>query len=420
MVRDKGSSDRVDARIDARRDDPAGRRTGPRGAEGTRGRRRGRHPVATFAGRGLHHYRQRGRSRVASPEDVGNCCSRTAPTTLAERLASPPTSGRCDPDHGRRRVPRDRAVASLRPLDAVDRCRNTARYWLGSHDIDAATCTIAMSTRGRPSLICALRRLRRGPIRSRRDDLPRAPTTSLRCRARCLGRILRPSRSTHLHRRPRFQRRRSRRAITSTADLGAASVGAVGVVGSIARWAPSRAADARRSAHPIGPKPGSGARGTRRPAWARPTRTRPTTPFLMLREVAALGGDKMELARHIEATAIKVLEDEADGVSIRTWSSTRASYGPLRHPARAVAHVRRQPRHRWCAHPRAGGRQPVIRPSAYVGPPLRSRSRPSDLSRAAGAVSRPGNRARRGRSESRELLVDGLLGRDEPASVHQR
>ena len=95
---------------------------------------------------------------------------------------------------------------------------------------------------------------------------------------------------------------------------------------------------------------------------------------LMLREVAdSLGGDKMELARHIEATAVKVLEELKPGRRLYTnvefyagivmdrCGIPRELFTPTFAASRVIG---------WCAHilEQAADNR-LIRPSAqYVGP----------------------------------------------------
>ena len=96
---------------------------------------------------------------------------------------------------------------------------------------------------------------------------------------------------------------------------------------------------------------------------------------LMLREVAEqLGGDKMELARHIEATAIEVLDELKPGRRLYTnvefyagivmdrCGIPRELFTPTFAASRVIG---------WCAHilEQAADNR-LIRPSAqYVGPP---------------------------------------------------
>ena len=97
---------------------------------------------------------------------------------------------------------------------------------------------------------------------------------------------------------------------------------------------------------------------------------------LMLREVAdGLGGDKMELARHIEATAVRgARRAEAGPPALHERRVLRGHRdGPVRHPAASCSRPTFAASRMigWCTHilEQAADNR-LIRPSAqYVGPP---------------------------------------------------
>ena len=170
------------------------------------------------------------------------------------------------------------------------------------------------------------------------------------------------------------------RVITSTgADLGAAVVGAIGALRSAARRrAEPRAADARRDRHARRAEPWLRAaveRGDRLMGFGHRVYKTDDPRSLMLREVAdSLGGDKMDLARHIEATAVKVLDELKPGRRLYTnvefyagivmdrCGIPRELFTPTFAASRVIG---------WCAHilEQAADNR-LIRPSAqYVGPP---------------------------------------------------
>ena len=160
------------------------------------------------------------------------------------------------------------------------------------------------------------------------------------------------------------------RVITSTgADLGAAVVGGIGALsGPLHGGAPSRALqmlDEIGTADRAEPWLRDAVeRGDRLMGFGHRVYKTDDPRSLMLRDVAdELGGEKMEIARHIEATAIRVLDELKPGPQAvhERRVLRRHRDGPLRRPTRAVhADVRGEPRDRLVhAHPRAGGRQPA-------------------------------------------------------------
>ena len=172
------------------------------------------------------------------------------------------------------------------------------------------------------------------------------------------------------------------RVITSTgADLGAAVVGAIGALsGPLHGGAPSRAlADARRDRHrSTTPSRGCAPRSSAATgSWASATASYKTDDprSLMLRDVAEqLGGDKMELGRHIERTAIEVLDELKPGRRLYTnvefyagivmdrCGMPRELFTPTFASSRVIG---------WCTHVlEQAADNRLIRPSAqYVGPP---------------------------------------------------
>jgi citrate synthase len=171
------------------------------------------------------------------------------------------------------------------------------------------------------------------------------------------------------------------RVITSTgADLGAAVVGAIGALsGPLHGGAPSRALQMLEE---IGTADRAEAwlraaveRGDRLMGFGHRVYKTDDPRSLMLREVAdSLGGDKMELARHIEATAVRVLDELKPGRRLYTNVEFYAGivmdrcgippelFTPTFSASRTIG---------WCAHilEQAADNR-LIRPSAqYVGPP---------------------------------------------------
>jgi len=170
------------------------------------------------------------------------------------------------------------------------------------------------------------------------------------------------------------------RVITSTgADLGAAVVGAIGALsGPLHGGAPSRALDMLDQ---IGTPDRAEAwlraaveRGDRLMGFGHRVYKTDDPRSLMLREVAeSLGGEKMELARHIETTAIDVLAELKPGRKLYTnvefyagivmdsCGVPRELFTPTFASSRAIG---------WCAHilEQAADNR-LIRPSAhYRGP----------------------------------------------------
>ncbi|HEX5615032.1 MAG TPA: citrate synthase/methylcitrate synthase [Acidimicrobiia bacterium] len=171
------------------------------------------------------------------------------------------------------------------------------------------------------------------------------------------------------------------RVITSTgADLGAAVVGAIGALsGPLHGGAPSRAlAMLDEIGTPENAEPWLRAaveRGDRLMGFGHRVYKTDDPRSLMLRDVAdALGGEKMELARHIEATAIKVLDELKPGRKLYTnvefyagivmdsCGIPRELFTPTFASSRVIG---------WCAHVlEQAADNRLIRPSAhYVGPP---------------------------------------------------
>ncbi len=276
------------------------------------------------------------------------------------------------------------------PLDALRTALSQYGAALGfrpSHDIDAATLRDnAMSTCAVvPTLICALWRLRRGldPI-APRDDLAYAANYLYMMRgevpvaehAAAVEKYL-ISTVDHGFNASTF----TARVITSTgADLGAAVVGAIGALsGPLHGGAPSRAL---QMLDEIGTADraelwlrAAVERGDRLMGFGHRVYKTDDPRSLMLREVAdSLGGDKMQLARHIEATAVKVLDELKPGRRLYTnvefyagivmdsCGIARELFTPTFAASRAIG---------WCAHilEQAADNR-LIRPSAqYVGPP---------------------------------------------------
>jgi citrate synthase len=170
------------------------------------------------------------------------------------------------------------------------------------------------------------------------------------------------------------------RVITSTgADLGAAVVGAIGALsGPLHGGAPSRALamlDAIGSADNAEPWLRAAVeRGDRLMGFGHRVYKTDDPRSLMLREVAdSLGGEKMELARCIEATAIRVLDELKPGRKLYTnvefyagivmdsCGIPRELFTPTFASSRVIG---------WCAHVlEQAADNRLIRPSAhYVGP----------------------------------------------------
>jgi citrate synthase len=346
---------------------------------------------------GFYHYRQYSAVDLARSrpiEDVWQLLfDGRLPATLTEREAF---AAEIRP---RRAIPA--AVADVLPAIAhagevfipFDALRTAVSQYgaaLGfraSHDIDAAELRDnAMSTCAVfPTLICALWRHRQGlePV-APRDDLAYAanylymmqgevPTTE---HAAAVEKYL-ISTVDHGFNASTF----TARVITSTgADLGAAVVGGIGALsGPLHGGAPSRAL---QMLDEIGTADRAEAwlrnaveRGDRLMGFGHRVYKTDDPRSLMLREVAdSLGGDKMELARHIEATAVRVLEELKPGRRLYTnvefyagivmdrCGIPRELFTPTFGASRVIG---------WCAHilEQAADNR-LIRPSAqYVGPP---------------------------------------------------
>ena len=346
---------------------------------------------------GFYHYRQYSAVDLAKSrpiEDVWQLLFEgRLPSTLAEReaFAADIRPRRVIPTAVADVLPEiARAGEMFVPLDAVRTAVSQYGAALGfraSHDIDAATLhDNAMSTCAVvPSLICALWRLRRGldPV-APRDDLAYAanylymmqgdvPTAE---HSAAVEKYL-ISTVDHGFNASTF----TARVITSTgADLGAAVVGAIGALsGPLHGGAPSRAL---QMLDEIGTPDRAEAwlraaveRGDRLMGFGHRVYKTDDPRSLMLREVAdSLGGDKMDLARHIEATAIKVLDEMKPGRRLYTnvefyagivmdrCGIPRELFTPTFAASRVIG---------WCAHVlEQAADNRLIRPSAqYVGPP---------------------------------------------------
>ena len=256
-----------------------------------------------------------------------------------------------------------------------------------SHDVDDATLRDnAMSTCAvTPTLVCALWRLRQGLD-------PIAPHPDLAYAANYLymmtGEIPAPEHAAgvekylistidHGFNASTF----TARVITSTgADLAAAVVGAIGALsGPLHGGAPSRALQMLDEiGTPDRAEPWLRAaveRGDRLMGFGHRVYKTDDPRSLMLREVAeSLGGDKMDLARHIETTAVKVLDELKPGRRLYTnvefyagivmdrCGIPRELFTPTFGASRTIG---------WCTHilEQAADNR-LIRPSAqYVGPP---------------------------------------------------
>jgi len=346
---------------------------------------------------GFYHYRQYSAVDLAKTrplEDVWQLLFEGAlPTTAAERerFAADIRPRRGIPPAVADVLP---AIASAGdvfvPLDALRTAVSQYGAALGfrpSHDIDAAelrenamsTCAVV------PGLICALWRLRNGlePI-APRDDLAYAANYLYMMQ----GEVPSPEHAAavekylistvdHGFNASTF----TARVITSTgADLGAAVVGAIGALsGPLHGGAPSRALQMLDEiGTPDRAEPwlrSAVERGDRLMGFGHRVYKTDDPRSLMLREVAdSLGGDKMELARHIESTAIRVLDELKPGRRLYTnvefyagivmdrCGIPRALFTPTFAASRVIG---------WCAHVlEQAADNRLIRPSAqYVGPP---------------------------------------------------
>jgi citrate synthase len=171
------------------------------------------------------------------------------------------------------------------------------------------------------------------------------------------------------------------RVITSTgADLGSAIVGAIGALsGPLHGGAPSRAL---QMLDEIGTADRAEAwlrsaveRGDRLMGFGHRVYKTDDPRSLLLRDVAdSLGGEKMELARHIESTAVRVLDEMKPGRRLYTnvefyagivmdrCGLPREMFTPTFACSRVIG---------WCAHVlEQAADNRLIRPSAhYSGPP---------------------------------------------------
>jgi citrate synthase len=346
---------------------------------------------------GFYHYRQYNAVDLAKTrpiEDVWQLLFEgELPTTLARReaFAAEIRPRRVIPATVAEVLPAiARAGEVFIPLDALRTAVSQYGAALGfraSHDIDAeelrdnamSTCAVV------PSLICALWRLRQGlePV-APRDDLAYAANYLYMMQ----GEVPTPEHAAavekylistvdHGFNASTF----TARVITSTgADLGAAVVGGIGALsGPLHGGAPSRALQMLDEiGTPERAEPWLRAaveRGDRLMGFGHRVYKTDDPRSLMLREVAdSLGGDKMELARHIEATAVRVLDELKPGRRLYTnvefyagivmdrCGIPRELFTPTFAASRVIG---------WCAHilEQAADNR-LIRPSAqYVGPP---------------------------------------------------
>ncbi|HWS44253.1 MAG TPA: citrate synthase/methylcitrate synthase [Acidimicrobiia bacterium] len=346
---------------------------------------------------GFYHYRQYSAVDLAQSrpiEDVWQLLFRgQLPSTRAEREAFAADI------RGRRAIPPAvvdvlpaiaRAGDTFVPLDALRTALSQYGAALGfrpSHDVDGATLyDNAMSTCAVvPTLICALWRLRRGlePVEPR-DDLGFAAnylymSTGVEpspAHARAVEQYMILT-IDHGFNASTF----TARVITSTgADLGAAVVGAIGALsGPLHGGAPSRALQMLDEiGTPERAEPwlrDAVERGDRLMGFGHRVYKTDDPRSLMLRDVAdSLGGDAMDLARHIESTAIKVLDELKPGRRLYTnvefyagivmdrCGIPRELFTPTFAASRVIG---------WCAHVlEQAADNRLIRPSAqYVGPP---------------------------------------------------
>jgi citrate synthase len=346
---------------------------------------------------GFYHYRQYSAIDLALGrplEDVWQLMFEGAlPTTVAEREAFGARTRplRRIPDAVRDVLPAiARAGDEFVPLDGLRTAVSQYGAALGfraSLDIGRdtlyenalSTCAVV------PTLITALWRLRNGlePVEPR-DDLAYAANYLYMMH----GEVPKPEHAAgvekymistidHGFNASTF----TARVITSTgADLGAAVVGAIGALsGPLHGGAPSRALhmlDEIGSADRAEPwLRDAVARGDRLMGFGHRVYKTDDPRSVMLRDVAdELGGEKMELARHIEATAIKVLDELKPGRRLYTnvefyagivmdsCGVPRELFTPTFAASRVIG---------WCTHilEQAADNR-LIRPSAhYSGPP---------------------------------------------------
>ncbi len=346
---------------------------------------------------GFYHYRQYSAvdlARTRPIEDVWMLMfDGRLPATLGERqqFAAQVGARRAIPERVADVLPAiARAGDTFVPLDALRTAVSqfaAALDFRPSHDVDhdtlydnaLATCAVV------PTLVCALWRLRQGlePI-APRDDLAYAANYLYMMQgseppaefAAAVEKYL-ISTIDHGFNASTF----TARVITSTgADLGAAVVGAIGALsGPLHGGAPSRAL---QMLDEIGTHDRAEAwlraaveRGDRLMGFGHRVYKTDDPRSLMLREVAeSLGGDKMDLARHIEATAVRVLDELKPGRRLYTnvefyagivmdrCGIPRELFTPTFAASRVIG---------WCAHilEQAADNR-LIRPSAqYVGDP---------------------------------------------------
>jgi citrate synthase len=346
---------------------------------------------------GFYHYRQYSAIDLAQRRPLEDVWQLMFEGKLPETTAAREAFGA--QIRARRRIPdavRDvlpaiaRAGDEFVPLDALRTAVSqfgAALNFRPSHDIDHATLyENAMATCAVvPTLITALWRLRKGeePVEPR-DDLSYAANYLYMMHgevpaAEHAAGVEKYLISTidHGFNASTF----TARVITSTgADLVAAVVGAIGALsGPLHGGAPSRALqmlDEIGTADRAEPWLRDAVeRGDRLMGFGHRVYKTDDPRSLMLRDVAdGLGGDKMELARHIEATAIKVLDELKPGRRLYTnvefyagivmdrAGVPRELFTPTFAASRVIG---------WCAHilEQAADNR-LIRPSAhYAGPP---------------------------------------------------
>jgi citrate synthase len=346
---------------------------------------------------GFYHYRQYSAVDLARSrplEDVWHLLFKgRLPGTVAEReaFAAEIAPRRVVPPAVSEVLPAiARGGDTFVPLDALRTAVSQYASTLGfraSHDVDDAelranalsTCAVV------PTLICGLWRLRQGqdPIAPRADLAYAAnylymmhgteppPEYAAAVEKYLISTI------DHGFNASTF----TARVITSTgADLGAAVVGAIGALsGPLHGGAPSRAL---QMLDEIGTADRAETwlraaveRGDRLMGFGHRVYKTDDPRSLMLREVAdRLGGDKMELARHIETTAVRVLDELKPGRRLYTNVEFYAGivmdrcgippelFTPTFAASRTIG---------WCTHilEQAADNR-LIRPSAqYVGPP---------------------------------------------------
>jgi citrate synthase len=345
---------------------------------------------------GFYHYRQYSAVELAQQRPIEDAWflmfEGRLPATIAERdeFAAQISARRPIPSAVADVLPAiARAGDTFVPLDALRTAVSQFGTTLGfqaSIDVDAATLREnAMATCAAvPTLICALWRLRQGLE-------PVAPRADLRYAANYLymmhGEIPAAefaaavekyliSTIDHGFNASTF----TARVITSTgADLAAAVVGAFGALsGPLHGGAPSRALQmldeigAAERAEPW--LRAAVERGDRLMGFGHRVYKTDDPRSLMLRDVAdQLGGEKMELARHIESTAIRILDELKPGRRLYTnvefyagivmdrAGIPRELFTPTFAASRVIG---------WCAHilEQAADNR-LIRPSAhYAGP----------------------------------------------------